>query len=64
MSFIYVNDESVKDYLLSKNCNLIQEINSGKKTWVFEHNPSLFNICDDSEIKQKCFVSDKLTMFF
>lgn len=64
MSFIYVTDESLKETLLSKNCKLINEINNIKKTWVFEYNPSLFNINEEKEINKKCFVSDTLTMFF
>lgn len=63
MSFLYVTDENIKNYLLEKQCKLLQEYNSGKKTWVFEYSPSLFNISDNSEIGSKCYISDKLTMF-
>lgn len=63
MSFLYVTDEKTKNYLLEKQCKLLQEYNSGKKTWVFEYSPSLFNISDNSEISKNCFISDKLTMF-
>jgi hypothetical protein len=64
MGYIYVTDENIREYLISKNLKEIQSFNSTKKTWVFENNPSLFNICEEnSDVKQKCFMSDKLTMF-
>lgn len=64
MSYIYVSDKAVKNHLLSQQLRLIQELNMGKKTWVFENNPSLFNISEDAEIGNKCVVSDSLMMFF
>lgn len=64
MSYIYVNTEKDKDLLISKGLKIIQEYNQKEKTWVFEHNPSLFSLSENKNLNQKFCVMDKLIMLF
>lgn len=66
MCYIYVNTEKDKDLLINKGLKIvqIQEYKQQQKTWVFEYNPSLFNLSEDKSLKQKFYVTDKLIMFF
>ena len=64
MSYIYVNTEEDKDLLISKGLKVIQEYNQTKKTWIFEHNPSLFSLSENENLNQKFCVTDKLIMLF
>lgn len=63
MNYIYVTDENTRDVLLSKNFRLLQSYEQGQKVWVFYNDPDLYDICKDAELKTKCFISDRLTMF-
>lgn len=65
--FITVIDECLKNKLIEEKYKLIKEkkdINN-KTIWVFEDasNRFCFDVEDD-EIKQKCFISNNLTMTF
>ena len=64
MSYIYVNTEKDKDLLISKGLKVIQEYNQNKKTWVFEHNPSLFSLSENENLYKKFCLMDKLIMLF
>lgn len=67
MQLLNVIDEKVKDTLLSKNCKLVNTIKDihDKKIWVFEYNPSLFNLdINDDVLKTKCFFSNSSVMTF
>lgn len=65
MEFLYVTNRELKDELLSKHQKMINSFNnSGKETWIFEYDPSLFSIPNGSYSSQECFVSNELLMFF
>lgn len=64
MKYIYVNTEKDKDLLISKGLKVIQEYNQTNRTWIFEHNPSLFNLSENENLNQKFYVTDKLIMLF
>lgn len=65
MEFLYVTNRKLKDELLSKHQKMINSFNnSGKETWIFEYDPSLFSISNGSYSSQECFVSNELLMFF
>lgn len=65
MTFIYITNKELKELLLSNNKKMINSfINSGKKIWVFEYDPSLFSILSSSYSNQEYFISNELLMFF
>lgn len=68
MKYIYTTDEFVKNYLLSQSYRLItqREAMSCGTVWVFE-NQETKSVCffiDGIDCRQKCFVSDNLTLTF
>lgn len=64
MNYIYVNTEKDKDLLISKGLKVIQEYTQTNRTWIFEHNPSLFSLSENEKLNQKFYVTDKLIMLF
>ncbi len=65
MKFIYITNNDLKELLLSNHKKMINSfINSGKETWVFEYDPSLFSILSSSYSNQEYFISNELLMFF
>lgn len=65
MTFIYITNKELKELLLSNHKKMINSfINSGKETWIFEYDPSLFSIPSSSYSNQEYFISNELLMFF
>ena len=63
--FINVVDENLCNALLSHNFKLLNTINSTDlKVWTFEYEPRFFNLFENKEVLNKCFISNTFKMTF
>ena len=63
--FINVVDENLCNTLLSQNFKLLNTTTSADlKVWTFEYEPRFFNLFENKEVQNGCFISSTLKMTF
>lgn len=69
MKFLHTDDKQIYEMLVKSGCKLLNIRKSANQSEVFtfqldENIPLCFNILSDASMRQKCIVTDKLTMTF